>query len=95
MNVPARGVGGELAYNFGPPEAAVTSDERNFMRRRRGSHEAAENGKGQRLRCLKWGGGACRDRLVLVTLSKVIPHERSRDAGGALAYNFAGRRAAS
>ena len=27
MNVPARGVGGELAYNFGPPKAAVTSDE--------------------------------------------------------------------
>ena len=27
MNVPARGVGGELAYNFEPPEAAVTSEE--------------------------------------------------------------------
>ncbi|MBR4170519.1 MAG: hypothetical protein IKR48_02585 [Kiritimatiellae bacterium] len=27
MNVPARGAGGALAYNFGPPEAAVTSDE--------------------------------------------------------------------
>ncbi|MBR4170381.1 MAG: hypothetical protein IKR48_01870 [Kiritimatiellae bacterium] len=56
MNVPARGTGGALAYNFGPPEAAVTSDERNFTRRRSGSHEAAENGEGQRPRCLKWGG---------------------------------------
>ena len=27
MNVPARGVGGELAYNFEPLDAAVTSDE--------------------------------------------------------------------
>ncbi|MBR4172136.1 MAG: hypothetical protein IKR48_10840, partial [Kiritimatiellae bacterium] len=28
MNVPAHGAGGELACNFGPPEAAVTSDEK-------------------------------------------------------------------
>ncbi|MBR4170826.1 MAG: hypothetical protein IKR48_04180, partial [Kiritimatiellae bacterium] len=27
MNVPACGVGGELAYNFEPLDAAVTSDE--------------------------------------------------------------------
>ncbi|MBR4172655.1 MAG: hypothetical protein IKR48_13470, partial [Kiritimatiellae bacterium] len=27
MNVPARGAGGELAYNFKPLDAAVTSDE--------------------------------------------------------------------
>ena len=27
MNVPARGTGGALVYNFEPPEAAVTSEE--------------------------------------------------------------------
>ena len=27
MNVPAHGAGGELAYNFEPFEAAVTSEE--------------------------------------------------------------------
>ncbi|MBR4170075.1 MAG: hypothetical protein IKR48_00325, partial [Kiritimatiellae bacterium] len=27
MNVPVRGAGGALAYNFEPPEAAVTSEK--------------------------------------------------------------------
>ena len=30
----------------------MTRDERNFTRKRRGSHEAAKNEEGQRLRCL-------------------------------------------
>ena len=56
------------------------SDERNFTRRRRGSHETAENGEGQRPRCLASLGMTSDERNF--ARMRRGPHEAAENGEG-------------